>query len=281
MTPPSRTGAPGRQLRDAIEPVAAHAFWSAGNHAAMQALGLSQLSTYVSGRAAVLGAATPEVVVATFAWFEPSMITTAYTDGAAVADWPTINRARNAATGASLKAILPEDVSAEANVLADAVDAASDLGRPLFAARRGQGRPSDPHERLWWACESLRDHRGDSHTLAAAVGGVGPVEMNVLTELWLGGAIRSFVVTRGWGEAAVDAAIASLTDRGWLQNEELTPLGRAARDAIENATDLQDGLVLASIGNRLPTLCATMNAWGDLCIAAGAFPADIFKRAAG
>jgi hypothetical protein len=281
MNAPLGADSPARRLRDAIEPVAAHAFWSPRTAAAVQGLGLTAMSVYVCGRAAVLGATTPDVVVATFAWFDPDLIATAYAAGTAQADWQSINAARNGATAESLRAALPQDPGAEADILADAVAAANESGRALFGARRGQGRPSDPHERLWWACESLRDHRGDSHVAAALAADVGPVEMNILTELRLGGELRVFTRTRGWSEAAMDRAIAALTDRGWLQDGALTDAGRQARDDIEAATDRQDRLVLDSIGGALPQLCATLNAWGDQCIAANAFPDNPFKRAAG
>ena len=36
-----------------------------------------------------------------------------------------------------------------------------------------------------------------------------------------------------------------------------------------------------ALGGRLDQVCARLDGWSERCIAAGAFPADIFKRAAG
>ena len=71
-------GSPARSLRDALEPLAAHAFWSAATRQAMAQLGLSGTSGYVRGRAAALGAPTAPVVISAFAWFEPRLIESAY-----------------------------------------------------------------------------------------------------------------------------------------------------------------------------------------------------------
>jgi len=53
----------------------------------------------------------------------------------------------------------------------------------------------------------VREHRGDSHIAVANAAGLGPVEMNVLTECWLGMPLLSYTATRGWPEAAMRAAV--------------------------------------------------------------------------
>ena len=154
-------------------------------------------------------------------------------------------------------------------------------GRCLFSARRAQRPPSDPFERLWWASETLRDHRGDSHIAAATVAGVGPVEMNVLTELALGGPLGRYTATRGWSPAAIDEAAQALRGRGWLSGRDLTPAGQDARASIERDTDDLDAPVIAALGDGLPRVLAELETWGRACIEAEAFPPDPFKRAAG
>ncbi|MEO5710294.1 MAG: hypothetical protein ABIQ59_10785, partial [Nocardioidaceae bacterium] len=64
-------GSPARRLRDACEPVAMHAVWSAGTNAALAAHGLDFLSSYIGGRATCLGQPVGAVVASAFAWFEP------------------------------------------------------------------------------------------------------------------------------------------------------------------------------------------------------------------
>jgi hypothetical protein len=276
------TGSPARALRDALEPVAAHAFWSPATREALAQLGLTGTAGYVRGRAAALGAAGAPVVVSAFGWFEPGRIESAYQAGPAGLTPAGISQARSAATGASLRAIRPD---AEASWLADALTAATAAGtspgRSLFSARRAQTPPADPFERLWWASETLRDHRGDSHIAAATVAGVGPVEMNILTELALGGPLGRYTATRGWSPAAIEDAARQLRDRGWLAGDELTADGQQVRMAIEGVTDELDGPVIAALGSDLPRVLDELGTWGRACIEAGAFPADEFKRAAG
>jgi len=276
------TGSPARALRDALEPVAAHAFWSAATRQALADRGLHATSAYVRGRAAALGAATAAVVIAAFGWFEPGLIESAYHAGPTELTPAALNRARSAATGASLRAVRPDaDPSWLADTLTAATAAGASPGRCLFSARRAETPPSDPFERLWWASETLRDHRGDSHIAAVAVAGVGPVEMNILTELALGGQLGSYTATRGWSRAAIEDAARALRGRGWLSGNDLTAEGRDVRTSIERDTDRLDAPIIAAVGDDLPRLLAELEPWGRACINAGTFPRDDFKRAAG
>jgi hypothetical protein len=79
----------------------------------------------------------------------------------------------------------------------------------------------------------------------------------------------------------IAGSVADLRQRGWLADDVLTKAGRAARDAIEEATDRsQDALILA-LGDSLDTVVTSATAIGSAVIAAHAAPADPRKRAAG
>ena len=276
------TGSPARTLRDALEPVAAHAFWSSATRQALADLGLDGTSIYVRGRAAALGTPAAPVVVSAFAWFEPGLVQSAYQAGPAQLAPADLNLTRSAATGASLRSVRPDtDPGWLADTLTAATAAGASPGRCLFGARRALAPPADPFERLGWASETLRDYRGDSHIAAVAVAGVGPAEMNILTELGLGGQLGRYTATRGWSPAAVEDAARALRARGWLAGNDLTAAGRDARTSIERDTDRLDAPVIAAIGNDLPRVLAELETWGRACIDAGAFPRDGFKRAAG
>jgi hypothetical protein len=192
---------------------------------------------------------------------------------------------RDASTAASLAEVLagddPAEVAEVAGLLAGAVQGADGTGRPLFSGLRGRGRPGNPYQRLWWACDLVREHRGDSHVAVANAAGLGPVEMNVLTECWIGMPLLSYTATRGWPEAAMSAAVDGLEARGWLRDGALTDAGRAARAGIEDRTDAAEEPIAAALGDRLDEVVARLDGWSERCIAAGAFPADILKRAAG
>jgi hypothetical protein len=61
-----------------------------------------------------------------------------------------------------------------------------------------------------------------------------------------------------------------------------TPLPEVVRAAgLEDRTDAAEQAIVAALGDRLDEVCARLDDWSGRCIAAGAFPADIFKRAAG
>jgi hypothetical protein len=273
---------PARRLRDACEPIAMHAVWSRVTNERLAALGLDFLAGYVGGRGAFLGEPTGAVVAAAFAWFEPGLVTALWDTARATVPLDQLGQARDEATVASLRAVLAgEDLAESADLLAAASQDASGMGRPLFSGVRAQGRPVDPAHRLWWACGLVREHRGDSHVAVANAAGLSAVEMNVLTELWIGMPLLSYTATRGWPPEAMQQAIGRLESRGWVRDGGLTDAGRAARLGIEERTDEQEQAIVDALGGRLDELCARLNDWGQRCIEAGAFPPDILKRAAG
>ncbi len=275
-------GSPARRLRDACEPVAMHAVWSRLTNERLAQLGLDFLTSYVGGRGACLGEPVGAVVAAAFAWFEPGLVTTLWDAARSAVPHDQLVEARDESTAASLRAVLAgDDPSEVADLLADAAAAADGMGRPLFSGLRAGGRPQDPAHRLWWACGLVREHRGDSHVAAAAAAGLNAVEMNVLTELWIGMPLLSYTGTRGWPPEAMQHAVDRLQSRGWICDGGLTDQGRAVRLSIEQRTDEQEQAITGALGDRLDELCARLNDWGQRCIEVGAFPPDILKRAAG
>ena len=279
---PVERGAAARRLRDAIEPIATHGWWSRRTNERLTELGLNFWTGYVYGRAAPLGDVPASVVVAAFAVFEPGLIVEAYEEAHALADRADVLRVREEATIESLRAILAgADVQPVAEALRKAVEAAEPAGRPLFSGLRALGWPKDPLGRLWRACEALREHRGDGHVAVCLAAGLDAVEMNVLTELWLGGQLGVYTVTRGWGFDAVEAAAGRLEGRGLLANGALTEQGRAFREDIEARTDEAERSVIDAIGDGFEDLIDRLEGYSRAVIDAGAFPPDPFKRAAG
>jgi hypothetical protein len=282
LPPAVAEGSPARRLRDACEPVAMHAVWSRAVCERLARFGLDFLTSYVGGRGAFLGEPSGAVVAAAFAWFEPGLVTSSWDAVRTAVSHDQLVQARDESTIASLREVLAgEDPGEAASLLADAATAADGMGRPLFSGLRADGRPRDAVHLLWWACNLVREHRGDSHVAAAATAGLNPVEMNILTELWTGMPLLSYTATRGWPAAAMQRAIGQLESRGWVRDGDLTGAGSAARRHIELRTDDQEQPIVAALGDRLDEVCELLNHWGQLCIEAGAFPPDILKRAAG
>ncbi len=119
------------------------------------------------------------------------------------------------------------------------------------------------------------------HVAVAVSAGLGPVEMNVFTEVWNGIELGSYTSTRGWRPEQIDAAVKVLEGRGWLADGALTEEGRTVRLELEAATDVAQWRVIEALGDALADVVAQLDAWGERCVSAGVFPADILKRACG
>jgi hypothetical protein len=126
----------------------------------------------------------------------------------------------------------------EAADLAARAAAAVDLpGRPLGAANSGLPMSDEPHLRLWQALTTLREHRGDGHTVALVQREVDGVTSHVLAAA-AGRSDREWLLrARGWDDAAWDDATARLVERRWMDEGELTAEGLAMVAAIEADTD--------------------------------------------
>ncbi len=289
VPPPVASGAPARRLRDAIEPIAMHGVWSRRTNERLASLGLDFLAGYVWGRAAALGDPRAGVVVSSFAVFEPAMLAATYEQGRAACSRDALLAARTEATIESLHDVLADvDVAPIAEQLVTAVSsvAMADLaGRPLFAGLSAEPWPDDPYGRLWRACDLLREHRGDGHVAACISAGLGPVAMNILTELWLGMPLGTYTATRGWTAEQIGAVADDLRADGLLAGDQLSARGRVWRDGLEATTDALERSVVEAInaasGDRFDAVVAQLDEWSARCVGARAFPPDVFKRAAG
>jgi hypothetical protein len=105
--------------------------------------------------------------------------------------------------------------------------------------------------------------------------------MNVLTELWLGMPLGAYTGTRGWRPEQIDATVTALVAAGLVEDGQLTAAGRRLRDDIEATTDAMQSSVVDALGSPLDSVIAQVDEWSAKCVAARAFPADVFKRAAG
>lgn len=279
---PTLDASPARRLRDAIEPIAMHSVWSTGTTDRLADFGLDFMGSYLLSRAWLLGLPEPGVVSATFAVFQPELVHAVYEQHRSSVDRDELLAARLEATTTSLRSTLGEvDVSEIAEQLRVAASAPHGAGKPLFSGLAGQPWPVDPVGMLWRACEQLREHRGDCHIAVCLTHGLNPVEMNVLTELWIGMPLGSYTATRGWSEADIAGAVAGLTERGLMADGGLTEMGAHEREAIERATDATQQPVVEALGDDADAIFEQLDAWSALCVEAGAFPDNPYKRAAG
>lgn len=279
---PLVTVTPARRLRDALEPIATHGWWSRPPMERLAGLGLGFFDAYVWGRAAALGTPAPSVVVATFGVFEPGLLSAVLQSGMEKATRADVLAARANGASESLATIInPADAAAVADPLLAAIEQLDGMGRPLFSALRELPLPSSPAGRLWRAAELIREHRGDGHLAVGVAAGLDAVEMNVFTELWLGYPFGEYSGTRGWSAERLQQAHDSLTTRGWAHNHALTAEGTRARIDLENRTDDTQDALIAALGPGLDRLVAQAHELSERVIAAPAFPSDPRKRAAG
>lgn len=273
---------PARRLRDAAEPIAAHPIWSRRVNQAQAELGLDFLSGYVWGRAAALGVPTAGVAAAAFAWFEPGLVGRTLQAGQAAVDRDRLLDVRLRETAASLSDVLAgQDLAPVADRLLAAARTLPAAGRPLYAGLLDLPVPVDPAGRLQRACDLVREARGDAHVAVAVSAGLGPVAMNVFTEIWNGVEQGTHTATRGWDEDQVAAGAAVLQARGWLRDGALTEDGRLVRHELEAATDIAQWRVVEALGGALDDVVSALEQWGERCVSAGLFPADVLKRACG
>jgi hypothetical protein len=210
---------------------------------------------YFGMRAAPLGAASPELVTATFYNFHPSRVARAIPQAWAVAPPEEFLRTRLSGADGALRRMLGSEsldsasLAEAAVLLRAAAEQAPIAGRPLAAANIALDWPAEPHLALWQATTVLRESRGDGHIAALICAGLDPCETLVLFGADRGLDADYLQVARGWSPQEWAAAAARLTDRGLL-TETGTPTaeGVALRNWVEDRTDKEAARPWRAIG---------------------------------
>ncbi len=288
-----------RTLAATLEPVVGQVYFSPECHAAYEKLGFAPSpgsfgngvaapdgAAYFTSRGSLLGQVEPEVVAAAFGVFKPAAVVAGVTFGWTLTDAGTIFAARRAGAVAQLERVCGPagaDVSRAAVVLERAVDQLAEPGRPLFSGLRAQwDDPGHAWTRLFHLGDMLREFRGDAHVCAWSTAGVDAIEIGLLTEAYMGLPIRTYIRTRGWNDEELDAAVARLNERGWLDGAgALTESGRAERERIERVTDATLTAAIDALGGEVDEVVEVMRPWGDAMRAAGGYvggPVDLWPN---
>ena len=176
--------------------------------AAKDGVARPELKSYFTSRGACMGQVPGEVVATAFGCFNPKVVVPAVAAGWQIASREAILDARERGATAMLQRVLgeqPEGLERVTDLLRRAAAAAPWAGRPIYCGPAVARLPGDPMGAMWRAADLLREHRGDSHVIAWAVGGADAVEMLLLTEQWWGLPARAYTPTRGWTAADMDA----------------------------------------------------------------------------
>ncbi|GAA3145355.1 hypothetical protein GCM10010466_40510 [Planomonospora alba] len=231
-----------RQAWRRLEPVHAMIYFAREAAERYAALGLGERAGYFASRSAAFGAASPDLVIATFYNFCPDLVRASLPAAWEKTTPAEVLRARYEAAEAALRRAGIHELPGLAETAALARRAAERAcehpqGRPLFAAHATLPWPSGPLMELWHAQTLLREFRGDGHVATLLAEGVGPLEALVLHAAE-GTAPAVFLkVSRAWPAQEWLAAEESLRERGLLAGDELTREGRALRRRIEERTD--------------------------------------------
>ncbi|MEJ7636367.1 hypothetical protein [Aeromicrobium sp.] len=209
----------------------------AGKHYASVGLKGSWMG-YFASRSAPLGAASPELVIATFHGFAPHLVHRALPDAWALATPEAVNNARlELATTVLGRAVSGEQMAPLADALTEIIGGLDLAGKPLAAAHASLALPADDLGRYWLANAVLREFRGDCHIAVLITHGLNGIDANVLN-VAAGNRFPQQQALRGWSDEEWAAGQDRLRERGWLDAEgAITEAGTATRNELEVATD--------------------------------------------
>jgi hypothetical protein len=278
-----------RRLASAIEPFAGQVYFSPECHQLYADLGFSGSPGAVSGvampdgaayfcsRGSILGQVPGELIASAFAVFNPAAVVPAVTTGWSITDAATIEQARTEGAIGQLTRILggaPSGVAGLRDILRRASESLRVEGKPLYAGLMALEVPESALGAAWRYADRLREYRGDAHTSAWTSAGFDAVEIGLLTELYWGLPLKTYVRSRAWSDDQLDAGIRRLEERSLIAGEQFTDLGQREREAVELSTDLQCRPLIASLGDDFDQVLAALEPMGRAIRDQGGYPAS-------
>jgi hypothetical protein len=280
---------PARELAMALEAFSAQVYFSPECHdeyagfgfgkspAEVRGVAMPDGAAYFTSRGSVMGQVPGQLVAAAFGVFNPSVVVPAVAMGWGLVDAATIEAARTRGALGQLRRILgdsPANVAKLAAALGSASSALPLEGHPLYAGLMAAPVPDDELGAAWRFADRLREFRGDAHIAAWTSAGFDAVEIGLITELFWGLPMKTYVRSRAWSEEQLDAGIARLADRGLVSDGAFTAAGRAAREAVEEATDRQCQPIVDVLGDDFGWVCSTLRDYSAAIREAKGYPAS-------
>jgi hypothetical protein len=271
---------PARRLWRAVERVHAVVYFAPEVRDALRAAGVPGFwRGYFAARAAPLGPVPPEVVTAVVFGFHPAMVARAVPDVWSRCPPAEVLRARRAGAVAALAGVVAAggvaapDVAAAADRAGAAVARLDVAGRALAAANRAVPLDGPPLARLWQACTTLREHRGDGHVAALVAAGLDGVGAHVLQAATAPVPREVLQPNRGWSDGEWSGAEAALRARGLLDGDgRATAAGHRLKAEVEAATDELAARPFAGHEDELDQLTALCGVVAAAVDASGAVP---------
>jgi len=215
-------------------------FWDPGALTRLEALGLPGPLGYVAARAAPLGPAGPEAVLAAFGSISPLGIAIALDLVEKHTTFEAVWAARDEAVLEGLAEHAPDmrtALSALGPELWPVVDQLPRVGRVFFGAHLRMARPTDPVLSGWHAVNCIREWRGDTHWAIIVAAGLSGAEASILHNAWVGYEKDWIANSRGSTEEETTAGWLSLEGRGLAEDGVVNAEGVALRQRIEDDTD--------------------------------------------
>ncbi len=278
-----------RRLAAAIEPFTGQVYFSpechqlyadlgfAGSSATIRGVAMPDGPAYFCSRGSVLGQVPGELIASAFAVFNPAVVVPAVRDGWSITDAAAIERARTDGAVAQLTRILgsnPPGLERVRDLLGGAGVSLPVAGKPLYAGLLALPVPTSALGAAWRYADRLREYRGDAHTAAWTSAGFDAVEIGLLTELYWGLPLKSYVRSRAWSEDQLDAGIRRLEGRGLIASSQFTAEGRLEREAVELATDQQCRPIINALGDDFDEVLEVLEPMGRAIRTQGGYPAS-------
>ena len=278
-----------RRLASAIEPFAGQVYFSpechqlyadlgfSGSPATLGGVAMPDGAAYFCSRGSILGQAPGELIASAFAVFNPAAVVPAVTTGWSITDAATIEQARTDGAVAQLTRVLgaePPGVERLRDILERASESLHVEGKPLYAGLMALDVPASALGAAWRFADRLREYRGDAHTSAWTSAGFDAIEIGLLTELYWGLPLKTYVRSRAWSDDELDAGIHRLEERGLVAGQQFTDVGQRDREAVELSTDLQCRPIIASLGDEFDEVLAVLEPMGRAIRDQGGYPAS-------
>lgn len=277
-----------RAIARVVEPIVGQVYFAPECHERYAALGFSPSPggskdgvafpdgpAYFTSRGSALGQVPGELVAGAFGVFNPEVVVPAVNYGWSLTDASTIADERLAGAVEQLRRLLgdrPDGIDRAVELLRQATAPLEPWGRALFAGTLSQPLPGEPLGDLFRLGDRLREFRGDSHIAAWVAAGFDATEIGLLTEPYWGLPSRTYVRTRAWSDAQLDAAEERLRSAGLMDDGGLTPSGRERREEIELATDAQMAPAVEALGDELEELVGLLTPWGHQIMDGAGYP---------
>lgn len=216
-------------------------YWDPTAIAGYTALGVPNgFGYYIASRGASLADAGNDVVVAAFYSIHAGAIAVCLDECRKHTTFEATALARDDAVAAGLREYVPEicdGLTEMGPALWEAADSLPVSGRPLFASLLRRRRDDDPLVSAWLAVNCIREWRGDTHWALHVAEDIGPIEAGILDGAWRAYEGDWVPRSRGADDAALEAAYASLTERGFVSDGAVNTAGIAFRQGIEDRLD--------------------------------------------